>query len=372
MMEEESLNYTELAQSIADGETILILGPNAIPFYHIKGGSEGTGFGQRTQDRILEVLNDKIIYNKRDNLIQFADINSKTQAMKEVRDVARDPNWLPDVELLRQIIAIPFPVIVNLNPDKAIYKAFVTYYREPQFDFFTTKAKEPFSSKVDYPDGLNNPLVYNLCGSVLDKLDSVVLDYNDLFVFLKNLLMDIGVPEALNSKFQEADRFILLGFDLDRWYAQLLLHYLNKPGDNSFANPNQNFPILSRMDEDESTFIMEQFNIRYLAQTRADFEKLYYACEKEGLLRNLLDASSPIEVQIRMQIVQGKYEEAFNLLDKNLDAAAQNLDLPHLRARYNDWLKHKREGIADSRDLELELNRIRYTLLTYANQISES
>ena len=114
---------------------------------------------------------------------------------------------------------------------------------------------------------------------------------------------------------------------------------------------------------------MQQFNIRHIAPSRDDFERLYRACERKDILRPLHNPASPAETQIRMLTVQGKYEEAFNLLEQQTDASIQNLDLPHLRGRYNAWLSQKRAGTADTRYLDLEINRIRYTLLTYANQI---
>lgn len=70
-----------------------------------------------------------------------------------------------------------------------------------------------------------------------------------------------------------------------------------------------------------------------------------------------------------MHVAQGKYEEAFQLLEKYLGAEDQQVDIPQLRGRYSDWLKQQKEGIMDSQDLLTEQNRIRYAVLTYANQI---
>jgi hypothetical protein len=367
-------NWNELAQSIADGEAILVLGPDAIPFYPAKGSGGGATFSQRAHGRIRQHLDGQIShFYERDNLFQFTGRGAKQKAREQVRDCARDTNWLPDSELLRQIIAMPFPVVLSVNPDKCIFEAFIRYYREPQFDYFTTKDK-PNPVEIRYPDGLNQPLLYNLCGSVLDKMDSVVLDYYDLFELLKKLLNNLGFPKALNQKLKDEStcRFILLGFDLDRWDFQMFLHFINglDSDNNPFSdNPNQSFPILSRVSKDSETFVMNQFNIQHIATSRSDFDGLYAACEAKGILRPLNDPSSPVETQIRMHVAQGKYEEAFQLLEKHLGAEDQQVDIPQLRGRYSDWLKQQKEGIMDSRDLLTEQNRIRYAVLTYANQI---
>ncbi len=365
--------WNALAQSIADGEAVLVLGPDAIPMYPTQGEApaQEMTFSRLSRQRVLDNLGEQINhYYERDNLFQFNSSAAKQQAMKEVRNAARDTTWLPDSELLRQIAAIPFPLVLNMNPDKWVYEAFIKYYREPQFDYFTTKDK-PNPPQLDYPDGLNKPLVYNLCGSVLDKLDSVLLDYSDLFELLRKMLSDYGIDEALSRKLQDADRFILLGFELDRWYFQLLLHYLNKLDNNPFSNHKKNFPILSHVSDDARAFVMRQFNIEYIAANRQDFELLYQACQQQNILRNIHDPASPAEVQVRSLTVQGKYEEAFQQLEGRLGAAENSLDLPQLRARYNAWLAAKNAGTADSRDLDLEINRIRYTLLTLANQIPQ-
>jgi hypothetical protein len=368
-MSVSNISWDSLAQSIEDGEAILILGPDAIPLYPINGNppAEETTFSTRVIQRISDNLGGQVShFYQRDNLFQFANSNAKHQALKEVRSVARDSEWIPDRELVRQILEMPFPVILNINPDKFIYKAFLEYYQEPQFDFFTTKDK-PYEPGLVYPNGHHKPLVYNLCGSVLDKLDSVILDYNDLLGLIKNLLMDTGVSEHLVRKLQEADRYVLLGFDLERWHSQILLHYLNKQDNNYFNNPNVNFPILTQISEDSRSFVMNQFNIKHIATTRREFEELHHACSKRNILRKLHGPASEVEIKIRSLTAQGKFEEVFQILETQSNPE-HRIDLWHMKARYNTWIGHKNAGTLDSRDLDLEFNRIRYVLITYANQ----
>ena len=67
-------------------------------------------------------------------------------------------------------------------------------------------------------------------------------------------------PKNLTEPLRKADRFVLLGFELERWYFQLFLHYVNRL-DGAFDNFNQNFPMLSPVGEDSREFVMKQFNI---------------------------------------------------------------------------------------------------------------
>ncbi len=373
-MPEHNQNWDELAQSIADGEAVLVLGPDAIPFYAAgqeEGAQTESTFSELSRRRVAELPDGQINhYYQRDKLFQFRDADAKQSAMKCVREASRDRTWLPDAELLRQIVQLPFPVVLSLNPDKYLFEAFVKYWREPQFDYFTTKAGKKHIPQIKMPDA-DSPLIYNLCGSAPDKLDSVVLDYYDLIEFLKSLLSDFGVPIDLNTKLREADRFILLGFDLERWYFQVFLHYINKLEGKAFNNPNQNFPIFSHVGADSTEFVMRQFNIQHIATTRAEFEFLFEACRKKGILRNLHDPASPVETQIRMLTVQGKYEDALKLLAENVPETVRNLDIPHLQSRYHALIAQEKAGTVSNEHAQLERNQIRYRLLTFANQLPQ-
>lgn len=367
-------NWDILAQSIADGEAVLILGPDAIPFYRANAaGQENASnemtFNELSVQRILAAEDIGVTYfYERDNLFLFRDEMSKKLARKVVRDTARDEQWLPDEELLRQIVAIPFPLVLSLSPDRVVFDAFVRHAEEPQFDYcspYLNPPGKPISEPTRY-----NPLVYNLCGNVLEKLDSPILDYFDLFQLLVKLLGNSDeIPTWLSRKLREADSYVLLGFQLDRWYFQVFLHYLNRLENNAFTNIKQNFPMLSHVSDDTKQFVLTQFNIRQVATTRVDFDALYEACARKNILRPLHDPASPAETQIRVLLTQLKYEEAFDLLERKMGNTVNPIELAHLKIRYQHWKLQQRDKTSDSRDLGVEINKIRYTLLTYASQL---
>jgi hypothetical protein len=361
-----SLDWSSLVQSIRDEEAVLVLGPDAIPYYH---GDTVANFSQLTRQEVGEQLGEGVTHlYERDNLFQFRDARAKQEARKTIRSVCRSEHWQADTELLRQIVAMPFPVILNLNPDRRLFTAFAEYWQAPQFDYFTTKDK-PDLSQLVYPDGRQQPLLYNLVGSVEDKMDSIILDYHDLFDLLKNLLSDHGVPEVLQRKLKEADHFVLLGMELERWYLQLYLHYINQL-DNPFDNYNQNFPILCKLDGDRQPFVIKQFNITHHSLTREDFGDIYAACaEQPGLLRELREPGSPAAERIRQLVIAGKLDTAFAELAIALDKSMTNIDLPLLQGRYRSLLQEQRDGILSVEKQQLELNRIRYALLTFTAEL---
>ena len=390
-------DWNKIVQSIEDGEVILILGPKAIPLYQIdksieeikenqdsiedkqleKKGKEGTNFKSVEEFTLQKIIrhaiekDEKIIVNhfyERDHLYQFKDARSKLAAMKCVRNVIRDESWIPDSELLKQIVSIPFSVVLNLNPDKFVFDTFAKYSTPPQFDYYTTKGKSEFK-ELEYPDSKENPLIYNLCGSSLDKRDSIILDYYDLFELLKNLLMDNGVPSPLTTKLQEADKFILLGCELEHWYFQLFLHYLNKLDDNPFNNSNENFPIICQVNEDTQNFMMNQFNVEYISSTRSDFEKIYYACQKKGKLRDLSIVENEKTITVKKLIANGKMMEAFDFLNQQINNEDFVNTITILKARYNQYKFQSSKKLEDEKSLNIELNKIRYALLSIADTI---
>jgi hypothetical protein len=376
MNKDININWNSLAQSIADGEAVLILGPDAIPLYRtMAAGQEEEPpemtFSQLAAQRIRDTPEiETSFFYERDNLFLFGDEKSKKLAYKVVRDTARDEHWLSDEELLRQIVSIPFPLVLSLSSNRVVYEAFVRYACEPQFDFCSPYQKSQ-GKPITEPTG-HNPLIYNLFGNVLERLDSPILDYFDLFQLLAKLLGNSDeIPSWLSRKLRDADSYVLLGFQLDRWYFQMLLHYLNRIDSNAHTNINQNYPILSQVSDDSKEFILNQFNIKQVAPSRSDFDALYEACARKNILRPLQDPGSPLEAQIRILVTQLKYEEAFDLLERNIGDFINLTELSHLKARYQHWKQHQRDNTADSRDLDVEINKIRYTLLTFSSQIKQ-
>ncbi len=366
-----ALDLQSLAQSIADGEAILVLGPEAIPLYRsaVAANAENepneTTFGQLARRRIQQTADIQVAYYyERDNLFMFRDKNSKHQAQKAVKRCASDKNWLPDAELMRQIAAIRFPVVLSLSPDGYVREAFSQYSVPYQFDYFTAKDKTA-DIKLDTPKP-DFPILYNLCGYALeDDYDSVILDYHDMFEVLKSLLGDLNVPDLLRGKLKKANRFVLLGFRLDRWYLQLLLHYINKI-EGEFDNSNHNFAMLTEVSDDAREFVIEQFQVKCMAPSRADFDALFEACKAVDALRKLPDPLSGSAAQIRLLVERNDLTAALDLLEKNAVNAEDVTAATLLKSQFNAWQQANSAKIEDPRDLQLQLNQLRYRVLTFA------
>jgi hypothetical protein len=379
-MNNQSDTWAELAQSIADGEAILVLGPDAIPLYRLGPAPENdpdepaaATFNQLTRRRIRQSLGSGVTYYyERDNLFLFSDRNAKSQAQKIVKRCAGDSAWLPDAELLRHIAAIKFPLVLSLSPEAFVRDAFSKFGLNYQFDYFSAKDKTTETTLV--APQATQPILYNLCGYALeDDYDSVILDYHDLFGLLTALLGDLNVPDVLRGKLKKANRFVLLGFHLERWYAQLLLHYINKL-DGEFDNRNHNFAMLTEVGEDARTFIIEQFQVQCIAPSREEFDQLFEACRRHDALRTLPPSLAGPAADIRLLVEKNDLSGALDLLEKHADALGDEVAVPLLKSQHHEWFtenaKPEKDRSIDSRDLNLMKNQIRDRILTFSAMLS--
>lgn len=307
-------------------------------------------------------------YYERDNLFLFRDRDAKSQAQKVVKRCANDRAWLPDAELLRRLAALKFPLVLSLSPEAYLREAFSKYGLSHQFDYFSAKDKTT-EVALSAPKA-SQPLLYNLCGYALeDDYDSVVLDYHDLFGLLTALLGDLNVPDVLRGKLKKATRFVLLGFHLERWYAQLLLQYINKL-DGEFDNRNHNFAMLREVSEDAREFVIEQFQVKCIAPSREEFDQLFEACAGHDALRSLPDPLAGPAADIRLLVEKDELPAALSLLEKHAAALGDPLILPMLKSQFSEWLressKPEKDRSVDSRELQLLKNQVRSRILTFS------
>lgn len=164
---------------------------------------------------------------------------------------------LPSDEAVLGLMAeLPFSLVVSVNPDLALPQFFSKRQLNFQFDYFSSKDKAT-PSNITKPTAAS-PLLYNICGSIEDY-QSLVLDFDDMFELLKNLLGDFGIPKAVNDVLVNATTYIFIGFQFDKWYTQLLLRYVQQ---NQTANATKNYATKTVIsDEDTRVFFQQQFNL---------------------------------------------------------------------------------------------------------------
>lgn len=303
----------------------------------------------------------------RDGLFLFNDPVSKMEAQNEAD--AFFQGLKPDEEVLRKIAELPFPLIISVNPDIALAQYFNKRQLNFQFDYFSTKAKA-ISNPVIKPTAAY-PLIYNLCGSIEDY-QSLVLDFDDLFDLLRNLLADFGVPEAVSSVLSNATTYIFLGFKFEKWYTQLLLRYLNKNA-NRFLNTNKNHAAKTIIgDTDTQQFFRKQFNLNIYG---ADWQFLHDLHAEYAAQKNLRQLSRPVSEKaafVRRLIQKNDVTGALEYLTQHvqyLDATEQD-EIAIYQSQHQTWLENKRDKTVSQENLDVQINKVKKGVLQLTQKLA--
>jgi hypothetical protein len=181
--------------------------------------------------------------------------------------------FLVDPHLIQKIVELPISLIISLNPDAVLKKAFKQFQLPYQFSFFSIE------NTIDNGEikeiTADNPLIYNLWGSV-DHHDSIILDYEDIFKLMELLNRNLEAPNAkIKSVLKEAQNFICIGFRFDIWYTHWLLRYLNMY-EKEFNNNTTNYLVKTTLhSEDIKIFLYKQFNVQFISAGTSFLEELH-------------------------------------------------------------------------------------------------
>ena len=295
-------NWKPILNDLEKERAVLLVGPDFLPH---QGESVAADFYAHLEENLGD---EAMHFFVRDDLFLFDTAVAKMDAQTEAEGFYQD---LPDNEAVLSIIAeLPFPLIISVNPDLALPQFFSKRQVNFQFDYFSTKDKAT-PGNITKPTAAS-PLIYNLCGSIEDY-QSLVLDFDDMFELLKNLLSDFGIPKAVNDVLVNATSYFFIGFQFDKWYTQLLLRHLNKNRDR-FSNTNKNYATKTVIkDEDAKGFYQQQFNLNIYGSDWQFLNTLHaeYAAAKK--LRELLDPLSDRAALVRRLVQFNNIEGALEL-----------------------------------------------------------
>lgn len=340
--------FRSIFADIRQKQCVVLVGPEIL-----KIGSRSLRDALR--EHIRESSPDEIAhYYERDGFFLFKDKIAKEDVQREVVLFYEDHNTATDVEedLLLQVARLRAHVVLSINPDSFLSDVAYKYSLAHRFAYFQhggTAVQE-----VEMPSN-EIPLFYNLFGS-LKRDDSLVLDYDDLFRLLSSLLGSPGLPANLALALQQAKHFLFVGFDFDKWYSQLLLRLLS--GEKAIRT----FAIApSQKNENTTTFLVKQFGIEFIEDEQAFFQELIRRAEKEGLLREIVEAQTPESVRITRYLQNGDVLSALNTL-KTAEEHVETATL--LLSQYNDLMAREARKTLDSRDYTVRFNGIADAILS--------
>ncbi|MBK8429293.1 MAG: hypothetical protein IPL27_26565 [Lewinellaceae bacterium] len=203
-------------------------------------------------------------------------------------------------------------------------------------------------------------MIYNLCGSIEDY-QSLVLDFDDMFELLKNLLSDFGIPKAVNDVLVTATTYIFIGFQFDKWYTQLLLRYVNKNRDR-FSNAKKNYASKTVIsDENTKFFFQQQFNLTIYG---GDWQFLHLilhrstpppkntpAPQSDLRPRGPGSPSGTVQQYRRGARTTRRIRRQLNATDRD--------EVTMYKSNYYAWLTERRDRTTTQENLDVKIARIR-------------
>lgn len=344
-------HFRNILTDIRQKRCVILMGPEMVRM----GGMTSR---QALRDHLIKANPQEIAhYYERDGFFLFRDKMAKEDVQREVVLFyeANTPATTIEETPFRQLAFIKNHLILSINPDHFLSDTAYKYGIDHSFGYFRHGGEAV--DEVEEPT-MECPLFYNLCGA-LERDDSLVLDYEDLFRLLSSLLGSPGLPSKLAVALHQAKHFLFFGFDFDKWYSQLLLRLLS--GEKAIRK----FAIDPSVKSDNTTaFLVKQFEINFIADEQAFFTELMHRCGEEGLLREPIAANSPARVHVHRLVGSNRIAEALGALESYIHSEPHQNEVTVLRSRHQQLALH-RETL-DPQEYKRERHRIMDAILHIA------
>ncbi len=335
-----------LVNTIRADKCVLLLGPEMIC----------TETGQNYLEALLESLNTSeneniVKYYKEDDFFLFNQSDDNDGKLYVYYDILNFYQATkPSETVFRKISQLPINLVISLNPDKFFYEYLKKNGINADYSYYD---KNKPLGEIKVPTK-TNPLVYNLLGDI-DETETLVLTHQDLFEFLEGALNRSKLPDNLREILASAHSFIFLGFKFEKWYLQLLLRILKLP--------KNKFSINKAISEETRAFYSEQFKLNFTDLSNDEFiDKLIDELVKNKVpLRQLTEQISDDVLRIKLLIEKARIEEACTELKKMF--TDKETEIIMQLSRYNSINDQLRNGTIDSRDYNLTLQQLKYSLL---------
>lgn len=374
------IDWEFVLSTIENGKCILFVGPEAAT----------NAADEMLQDELARVLSpekgaDIISHYKSENLYLFKDAISKTKIYYKIRKFYQD-HTVPERYI--KLTQIPFHLIITVNPDDLLAHAFEKnglpvrrLWKERDNDsgvaISTTGVRYDFYLKKQNPAPFDmaikphKPVLYNLFGNVENE-DSLILTHDDMFDFLISILSHNELPREMRAALHDADDYIFLGFDFNKWYVQLLLRLLKLHNEHyKFARYASN----KDLDEQTKQFCREQFKIEFANYDMDEFiEELYSRSKKAGILREKGQRETSAWEQVAQELRRGDIEQAIAIMEGFLTEKGEEdlLDeLTGVQSRYSRVKRKISRGVIDEKEEAIALNKITEALIELNGEVKE-
>ncbi len=295
-----------ITRRIEEGKCIVILGPDIVTQDEASLNVQLEAYLKEN----CQHLTGDLKYYTDDEFFWFQKKIEKEYAFMYIQKFYAD---LQPNDMHRQIVDIPFHLIISVSPDLLIKKVFDGTKHDYIFDFYT---KEEAPKGFEKPTA-EKPLVYNLFGNVESEA-SLVLTYEDLFEYLITIFSEHQLHQDLKLELKAARLILFLGFKFDKWYFKLILRLLELHTDKL------NYAGLKDWEDSPHVinFYHNEFEYEFLNYNSHEIlGAIHKKCKEKGILRVAGQKSGASEPEVFISYAWGGESE--QVADKVCEALSQ-------------------------------------------------
>ena len=361
-----SFDPDEVMYYIENGECVVVTGPDLLPI-------EGVPFYTYFLKKLTTDYQIVKFYYEKDGFLVFNDAKTRSMLSFQVNKIKKSLS--PDLTTLKKIALLPFPFILSVNPDNFL----LDILKDRGYD-----AKNAFSrgglhgtSDLKTPPTVHEPLVYNLFGS-FEEANSLILNYDDIFQFIEASFKtkETIFPEMVQTILQEAKLFLFIGFELNKWYTQLLLRMLTNENQFKYVVNDS-----SKIEDSTKKFLTDGFQVAFLDPQKEDLlDIMIDSFEKKGGFLRQPRLKEDIEAargtnqleEIRELVEDNKIKECFDLLEIMAGEDVEDKDaVTLLKSQYNALLEGEAKGTLTKDDAQAKLNSLKNNILKLSPSIQD-
>jgi len=254
------IEFDELARAIKFGNCILFIGPEI---------SQDKNGNSLHRNFYRSISTSKAKYDeKEDFFMPKSDKRLKSYMIEYYGSIFHKENETA-YALLEKVAQIPFSLVISATPDDTFHRILDNYNKKHTFLYYNETEQE---SPEPSPE---NPVIYNFLGNPAET-GKFIFTHQQFHDYI-NQKSKIKIPTEIEIKVQDAEHFLFIGFDFEKWQNRLALFTFNLDNEGYF------FSEKAQSSEAEM-FLKQQFNISYINKNDNDFiDILLQKIQKAGI-----------------------------------------------------------------------------------------
>ncbi len=304
-------------------------------------------------------------------------LGNESSPVRQVKAFYDQP--MPYAEaILKTLARIKFPVVLSLNPDDKLRRAFQGH----SASFETYVRNQPYREDLEPPTS-DRPIVFNMLGQLEDR-NSLVLTYDDFYDYLKSIFEGKSMSPILKDALLKAEYFLFLGIPFDQWYIHLFMRIMQQ---NKEKRQTQKLAV--PYDAASADSCTEQYTIRFVdSQSAAFVEALYQRCDQHPNKSKLLrpapvikgeaasddDGKAQLFENLTELLIENEFVEVYEQVKKVLTGTGDTgrkllTNFIQLKGRHADLSEQISLGILLSSEATVEMNKLRKAFLDLVNEL---